>query len=62
MKKLLAEIKVAEYASFAEAKSKATELREKLNGENPILAVFVADSYAHINRVITWPVLLPLFL
>jgi hypothetical protein len=56
MEKVIVAIKIADKSSLTEAKSKASELRTNLNGENPILAVFAdADSYAHINRIITWP-------
>jgi len=56
MGKVIVAIKIADKSSLTEAKSKASELRTNLNGENPILAVFAdADSYAHINRIITWP-------
>jgi hypothetical protein len=54
MEKVIVAIKIADKSSLTEAKSKASELRTNLNGENPILAVFAdADSYAHINRIIT---------
>jgi len=56
MGKVIVAIKIADKSSLTEAQRKASELRTNLNGENPILAVFAdADSYAHINRIITWP-------